>query len=568
MSSKNHQTAITAWIDHTSLQREETETVILAGLVNAYPDHHITRTNAAKCDVLAYAVAGFATADPGEDPGVDATRLYRAPSSRLNDAKGKLEDVVSFGKWNYTYQDNKFIVYEIAYMDKFGRIIKPLYILAPSPSSDDIDGLHHKKVDALLTAAGIWTQDVHEQVWVYDDQEWSKSSSLWRAVQGTTWDDVVLEPSMRSKLHRDVHGFFDNQELYRKARIPWKRGIIFHGVPGNGKSMTLAVTINELAKRDPPIPALYVKSLDACAGPKWSLQEIFNKARRTAPCLLVLEDLDSLVTDNTRSYFLNEVDGLESNDGILIIGSTNHLDRLDTSVTKRPSRFDRKYHFKLPEEAERLAYCRYWRNKFADSDEVVEFSEELCVVVAKWTEGYSFAYLKELFVTALLLHTHGLEGEEDRDEDEDGGEQAEKEEDEKMGKQNDAETATANGEPAKPTATQSTEQTAQLNGEATKPDLAQKDQTTTSSTDKPNSTDPPKPKRILPNIFIPTSLHSNPLLKIFRTQAQTLLEEMDHATSSGEKKPAGPPQDPPIKFRIPSMIDDEGDEESGRSYLG
>ena len=46
----------------------------------------------------------------------------------------------------------------------------------------------------------------------------------------------------------------------------------------------------------------------------------------------------------------NEVDGLGSNDGILVIGSTNDLDQLDFSVTKRPSRFDRKYHFGPPDE--------------------------------------------------------------------------------------------------------------------------------------------------------------------------------------------------------------------------
>lgn len=61
--------------------------------------------------------------------------------------------------------------------------------------------------------------------------------------------------------------------------------------------------------------------------------EIFNKARQFAPCYLVFEDLDSIVSDQVRSYFLNEVDGLKSNDGIFMIGSTNHLDRLDPGIS-------------------------------------------------------------------------------------------------------------------------------------------------------------------------------------------------------------------------------------------
>lgn len=47
---------------------------------------------------------------------------------------------------------------------------------------------------------------------------------------------------------------------------------------------------------------------------------------------MIFEDLDSLVTDQVRSYFLNEIDGLKSNDGIFIVGSTNHLDRLDPGI--------------------------------------------------------------------------------------------------------------------------------------------------------------------------------------------------------------------------------------------
>lgn len=46
---------------------------------------------------------------------------------------------------------------------------------------------------------------------------------------------------------------------------------------------------------------------------------IFTKARQESPCLLIFEDLDSLITDMNRSFFLNEVDGLEDNDGLLMV---------------------------------------------------------------------------------------------------------------------------------------------------------------------------------------------------------------------------------------------------------
>lgn len=85
------------------------------------------------------------------------------------------------------------------------------------------------------------------------------------------------------------------------------------------------------------------------------------------PCLFIFEDLDSLVVDECHGYFNNEVDGLEPNDGILMIDSTNHLDRRDPAISKRPSRFDRKYHFRLPNMGERLENCRYRNRKFNNS---------------------------------------------------------------------------------------------------------------------------------------------------------------------------------------------------------
>jgi AAA+ superfamily predicted ATPase len=79
-----------------------------------------------------------------------------------------------------------------------------------------------------------------------------------------------------------------------------------------------------LAAREEAIPSLYVKTFESHYGHEQSIREIFTKARRTAPCLLIFEDIDSLVHEAVRSYFLNEVDGLEDNDGILIVATTNH----------------------------------------------------------------------------------------------------------------------------------------------------------------------------------------------------------------------------------------------------
>ena len=149
------------------------------------------------------------------------------------------------------------------------------------------------------------------------------------------------------------------------------------------------------------VPTLYVRSLASFGGPEYALRMIFQKARQEAPCYLVFEDLDSIVNDQVRSYFLNEVDGLKSNDGILMVGSTNHLDRLDPGISKRPSRFDRKYYFPDPDFDQRVQYAKFWQGKLSDNEDV-KFPDDLCPEVAKITDGFSFAYMQEAFVASLL----------------------------------------------------------------------------------------------------------------------------------------------------------------------
>jgi len=83
------------------------------------------------------------------------------------------------------------------------------------------------------------------------------------------------------------------------------------------------------------------------------------------------------------------------------VASTNYLDRLDPGLSKRPSRFDRKYLFPLPNEVERVLYCNYWREKLKYKPSI-RFPKKLCIAIAGITQDFSFAYLKEAFVATLL----------------------------------------------------------------------------------------------------------------------------------------------------------------------
>ncbi|HET8840667.1 MAG TPA: hypothetical protein VFN35_04330, partial [Ktedonobacteraceae bacterium] len=87
------------------------------------------------------------------------------------------------------------------------------------------------------------------------------------------------------------------------------------------------------------------------------------------------------------------------NTGIVTLATTNHPERLDASILDRPSRFDRKYTFDLPAYAERADYILQWN---ASVEETMRLSKEAIIHIAQQTEGFSFAYLKELYLSALM----------------------------------------------------------------------------------------------------------------------------------------------------------------------
>ena len=109
-----------------------------------------------------------------------------------------------------------------------------------------------------------------------------------------------------------------------------------------------------------------------------------------------------MVTQHVKSFFLNELDGLVQNQGVLTIATTNHPERIDDAILNRPSRFDVKYDFTLPSEPLRKQFALKWIKKARNSASEVENlfartdDEAIAGDIAKRTEGWSFAFLKEL----------------------------------------------------------------------------------------------------------------------------------------------------------------------------
>lgn len=509
-SATSHDKVFNSWRELKGMPIADPIFCLEQAVRDAHPKHHLTRLTNSGLELLEYASAGHAVAERLTEGGVhdEVSREYCPPSSRLDTKASTLGEDTILARWRYTWDDTEFLVYK-ARCRVDGCPTSLFLILTPLPSnpalvSEVVVEGHHRKTDALILAVGDYSRELHDEVHVFDSMRWTKSKSLWRSVQSTSWDDVILDPAMKSSIIADVEGFFGSRAMYARLKVPWKRGVILHGVPGNGKTMTIKALINSLARRtEMPVQALYVKSLDNRRGAKSSIKQIFEMARLVAPCLLIFEDLDSLVADETKAYFLNEVDGLEANDGILMIGSTNHIDRLDPAVTKRPSRFDRKYHYGLPAHAERAEYARYWRKKLDGSGDV-DLPDEACDFIAQITERYSFAYMKELFITSLLDLARGGTG-----EDTEGAVTAKE--------------AAASKTAEKPYAVPATEQGISVaGGGGPLKDVVDATKITAN--------------RGMPEIMVPKSLRDNKFLGIVRKQAELLLSEIDNASAETVQK--------------------------------
>jgi hypothetical protein len=553
MSAKALHSAFVDFKYQKNASAANTHLVVLSSLRNHYPNHHVVSVNPENAEFLEFADAGYATATLDLcDDHVERARKYlpsshgRVKADGPKGSDGSLGDEVFFGRWAYVWREMEFELYRASWEDNWGTAVFWWFVVFPkhpdtaNPSprkpgsaaeaaedqavaDDDDDNEQDSgfdsgpgncpEIDRLLLTLGRWTSVPHNDIYVFEESYWRRSKSTWAAIQGASWDDVILDPAVKSQLMADVQGFFspETKALFKSLSVPYKRGIILHGVPGNGKTISVKALITHLMQLKEPVPALYVKSIvDKCAGEQKSIQTIFKYARRSAPCLLIFEDLDSLVTDEVRSYFLNEVDGLDSNDGILMIGSTNHLEKLDSAVTKRPSRFDRKYAFRLPEPAQRESYAQYWREKLEKTNSSIDYPNGLCPLIAQLTDGFSFAYLKELFIVTILSIMRGCTGDEEWDVM-----NASSAADSTRGVESDDE---------KPNSGNMEKEIAK---EASDEKLTEKGM---------EKEEEQKPKRSVPTIATPDSLKDNVFWKILQQQVAMLLKDMDDSDESEKEK--------------------------------
>ena len=296
----------------TSGKTTDLDSQIVTALRAKHPELIVTTVPGNNVNLLQFAAAGYAQAQlDDESEPVLRWRGFVGPSHR--GGSGFLADSTFFARWNYSWNSENFILYTIVVG------YSPLQYILKEPRGNETPFSHSSVVDALLATIGAWLIKEEPAIYVFDGY-WTRSTKLWEEVKKAKWEDVILDSKMKKALTEVANKFFDNKDIYEEYGVPWKRGLIFHGPVGNGKTISLKALMHTIMDRKPPVVTLYVKA----APQSYHLRSVFQMARAMTPCMLVLEDIDTIVTNSTRSYFFNEVDGLENNDGILMIATTNH----------------------------------------------------------------------------------------------------------------------------------------------------------------------------------------------------------------------------------------------------
>ena len=224
---------------------------------------------------------------------------------------------------------------------------------------------------------------------------------------GVKFDDVVG----MDKLKRDmvqVMEIMKKPAEYAKRGIRMPKGILLEGEPGNGKTLFAKALAGEARVNFIPAKATDFESMFMAIGPL-KVKLLFKKARRRAPCIVFIDEFDgigtvrnysgsAIETENTRivTALLNELDGFEASNGVLVIAATNSIKALDPALI-RPGRFDAKLTVPYPDEnARRQLVQMYTRGK----QPAAECSPEN---LAREFAGYSCAKIESVLNSAALL---------------------------------------------------------------------------------------------------------------------------------------------------------------------
>jgi len=156
-----------------------------------------------------------------------------------------------------------------------------------------------------------------------------------------TLDDIALDKELKDRIKKEIFNFFKLEPVYKKAGIPFKRGIALYGPPGTGKTMIAKIIASTFKQTVIWVKAGDIESIE-------DMNRVFRLARYASPSVIILEDIDFYTEDRNSPHanklgvatLMGHLDGLEENDGVLIVFTTNRIENIEKAIIDRPGRID------------------------------------------------------------------------------------------------------------------------------------------------------------------------------------------------------------------------------------
>ena len=220
-----------------------------------------------------------------------------------------------------------------------------------------------------------------------------------------TWDQVGGLDEVKMKLREAVEMPLKDPDAFKRMGIRPPRGILLYGPPGTGKTLLAKAVATEseanfISIKGPEVMSKWVGESEK------AVRMIFKKARQVAPCVVFLDeldaiahrrgsDLDSGVGERVVNQLLTSLDGLESMEGVVVIGATNRPDMVDPALL-RTGRFDRLVIVPIPDRKARLEILKVHTKEMpTDGVDLEELAVEL--------DGYTGADIEGLCREAAMI---------------------------------------------------------------------------------------------------------------------------------------------------------------------
>ena len=218
-------------------------------------------------------------------------------------------------------------------------------------------------------------------------------------IPNVSWDDIGGLEEEKENLREAVEWPIKRKKDLARLGIDAPKGVLLHGPPGTGKTLLAKAVatesgLNFISIKGPEIMSKWVGESEK------AIREIFKKAKQASPCVVFLDELDSIassrgfdgdggVSKRVVDQLLTSMDGLETSEGVIVLGATNRPDILDRGLL-RPGRFDKLLLILPPRVDERVKIFEIYTRRMPLEEEIS------AIKLAERSEGYTGADIKAL----------------------------------------------------------------------------------------------------------------------------------------------------------------------------